>query len=106
MTRRHRSVAPAEASIMTTKLDGPLRRELSIRGQPYTLTITPDGVHLVPKGRRKGHELKWEDFVSGDAALATALNASLARGPSPPEAPPTKPKRVSPKKPARTARKR
>jgi hypothetical protein len=32
---------------------------------------------LVPKGRRKGHEIAWKDLVSGDAALATALNASL-----------------------------
>lgn len=67
---------------MTTKLDGSLKRELSVRGEPYTLTITPDGLHLVPKGRRKGYELRWEDFVSGDAALATALNASLARAPA------------------------
>ena len=63
---------------MTTRLDGPLKRELSIRGEPYTLTISPDGLHLVPKGRRKGQELRWADLVSGDAALATALNASLA----------------------------
>jgi hypothetical protein len=93
---------------MTTKLDGPLRRALSIRGQAYTLTIAPDGLHLVPKGRRKGHELKWEDFVSGDAALATALNASLARGPSPPQpARPNRKRAVPARTPARRkARKR
>ena len=32
---------------------------------------------LVPKGKRKGMELAWKDLVSGQAALATALNASL-----------------------------
>jgi hypothetical protein len=47
------------------------------------LTIAPDAMHLVPKGHRKGYELAWVDLVSGDAALATALNASLARGPKP-----------------------
>ena len=65
---------------MTTKLDSPLKRELSIREQPYTLTISPTGLHLAPKGRRKGYELAWIDLVSGDAALAVALNASLAHG--------------------------
>jgi len=68
---------------MTTKLDGKLRRELNILGKLYTLTLTPEGLNLAPKGRRKGYELAWADFVSGEAALATALNASLARGPKP-----------------------
>lgn len=63
---------------MTTKLGGTLKRELSIKGEPYTLTISPERLHLVRKGRRKGYELAWEDLISGDAALATALNASLA----------------------------
>ena len=68
---------------MTTKLDSQLKRELSILGKPYTLTLSPEGLNLAPKGRRKGYELAWVDLVSGDAALATALNASLARGPKP-----------------------
>lgn len=66
---------------MTTKLDGPLKRELTVLGKAYTLTLSPMGLNLVPKGRRKGYELAWADLVSGDAALATALNASLGRGP-------------------------
>lgn len=68
---------------MTTKLEGSLKRELAIGTQPYTLTISPHGFTLVPKGRRKGHELAWADLVSGDAALATALNASLAHASAP-----------------------
>jgi len=62
---------------MTTKLDGPLRRELEIDGAPYMLTIAPKGMTLMLKGRRKGFELEWAALVSGDAAIATALNASL-----------------------------
>jgi hypothetical protein len=62
---------------MATKLERPLKREIEIEGKPYTLTISPQGMKLVPKGRRKGHEIAWKDLVSGDAALATALNASL-----------------------------
>jgi len=62
---------------MMTPLDKPLRRELHINGQPYTLTVAPEGLKLVEKGRRKGITLRWQDLVSGDAALATALQASL-----------------------------
>ncbi len=63
---------------MTTKLEGPLKREIHIDGSAYTLTLTPGGLTLVLKGRRKGFDLEWKALVSGDAALATALNASLA----------------------------
>jgi hypothetical protein len=34
-------------------------------------------VKVVEKGRRKGQSLSWTAFVSGDAALAAALRASL-----------------------------
>lgn len=64
---------------MTTRLDKPVRREIEIEDRPYTLTIDPDGLKLVEKGHRKGHELRWRDLVNGDAALAAALSASLAR---------------------------
>jgi hypothetical protein len=63
-----------------TPLDKPLRRELRIGDQPYTLTITPEELKLVAKGRRKGLVLRWADLVSGDAALAAALHASLEAG--------------------------
>ncbi|MBN6104830.1 hypothetical protein JR064_21945 [Xanthomonas sp. CFBP 8703] len=63
-----------------TPLDKPLRRELEIDGRPYTLTVDPDGLKLAEKGRRKGLALRWSDLVNGDAALATALQASLAAG--------------------------
>ena len=62
---------------MTTKLDGPLKRELEIAGTLYTLTITPEEMTLVLKGKRNGFALEWSALVSGEAALATALNASL-----------------------------
>jgi hypothetical protein len=64
---------------MATKLDKPLKREIDIAGKPYMLTIAPEGLKLVPKGKRKGQELSWDALVSGEAALAAALNASLQR---------------------------
>ena len=71
---------------MTTRLDGPLKRELTIDGTDYTLTLTPQGFTLALKGKRKGFDLEWTALVNGDAALATALNASLtaklAEGPA------------------------
>ena len=66
---------------MVTKLDRPLKREILVDGAPYTLTITADGFVLALKGRRKGYTLSWIDLVSGDAALATALNATLSMAP-------------------------
>lgn len=62
---------------MTTKLEKELKREIEIGSEAYTLTIAPQGLKLTPKGKRKGTELLWKDLVSGDAALATALNASV-----------------------------
>ena len=62
---------------MATKLDKSLKRELEVNGDLYMLTISPDGMKLVAKGKRKGHELTWKDLISGQAALAVALNASL-----------------------------
>jgi hypothetical protein len=88
---------------LTTKLDSQLKRELILRGKPYTLVISPDRLALTPKGKRKGYELAWVDLISGDAALAVALNASLAHGPKPepaptqaPRPPSSKPKRAKP----------
>ena len=64
---------------MTTKLERPLRREVKLGGEPWVVTITPHGLKLTRKGRRKGIELQWKDLVSGEAALAASLNASLRR---------------------------
>lgn len=64
---------------MTTKLTNAFKRELDINGDKYTLTVSPEGFKLVPKGKRKGVEINWSQLVNGEAALATALNASLAQ---------------------------
>lgn len=62
---------------MATKRKSALKRELKIGAASYILTIAPDGFKLVPKGKRKGYEMSWKSLVSGDAALAVALHASL-----------------------------
>lgn len=67
---------------MATKLEKPLKREVMIGEQAYMLTISPEGLKLVVKGKRNGLELAWKALVSGDAALASALNASVGGTPS------------------------
>jgi hypothetical protein len=62
---------------MTTKLDKPLKRELEIDGRLYTVTISPEGVKVVEKGKRKGPELSWHSIVSGDAQLTQDLKLSI-----------------------------
>ena len=64
---------------MATLLEKTLKRELSIGGRAYILAISPEGLKLTLKGRRKGFELQWDALVSGDAALAVALNASIGK---------------------------
>lgn len=60
-----------------TKLDKVLKREIDIDGQAYIVTLSPEGLKLTQKGKRKGQEVTWKALVSGDAALASALNASV-----------------------------
>jgi predicted component of type VI protein secretion system len=62
---------------MTTRLDKTLKRELTLEGRTFILAVSPEGLKLTLKGKRNGQELRWSDLVSGDAALAAALNASL-----------------------------
>jgi len=64
---------------MATALSKDLKREVMIKDKPFTLTIGPTGLKLTQKGHRNGVDLKWEDIVDGDAALAAALNASVQR---------------------------
>ena len=62
---------------MATKLEKPIKRELEHAGVLYTVTISPDGVRVVEKGKRKGRELSWDAIISGDAELTQALRISV-----------------------------
>jgi hypothetical protein len=62
---------------MIAKLSAPLRREIPVGRANYVVTISPAGLKLALKGKRNGYEVDWKSLVSGDAALAAALNASL-----------------------------
>jgi hypothetical protein len=62
---------------VATPLNKPIRRELELDGKLYTVTVSPGGVKVVPKGRRKGHEISWESLLSGEAELRRDLSMSL-----------------------------
>ena len=64
---------------MTTSLDKTLRRQINVKGQDYIVTLSPEGLKITLKGKRKGLALSWNALVSGDAALAVALNASVGQ---------------------------
>ncbi|HYD53834.1 MAG TPA: hypothetical protein VEA99_14450 [Gemmatimonadaceae bacterium] len=62
---------------MTTKLEKALKREVDVNGVAYTVTLSPDGLKLVEKGKRTGQELSWEQLVRGDVALTQDLADSI-----------------------------
>jgi hypothetical protein len=62
---------------VTAKLDGPIRRELKLGKELYTVIVSPEGVKIALKGRRKGREISWETLLSGDAELTQALKMSV-----------------------------
>ena len=62
---------------MTTKLEKSIKRELEHAGVVYTVTIAPDGIKVVEKGKRKGREVSWGSIISGDAELSEALRISI-----------------------------
>ncbi|MGM9489251.1 hypothetical protein [Ideonella sp. YS5] len=64
---------------MATALDRELKRQITVNGAAYTVVLDPQGMRLVGKGKRRPEvELRWSDLLSGEAALAVALNASLS----------------------------
>ena len=64
---------------MVTALDKELKRQITVDGASYTVAVNPEGIRLTGTGKRKPEvALRWRDLLSGEAALAVALNASLA----------------------------
>ena len=62
---------------MTTALDRPMKREIEVDGTRYTVTISPEGIKVTEKGKRKSQEITWRDIISGDAALRRDLSLSV-----------------------------
>jgi hypothetical protein len=47
---------------MPTKLRKPIKREIEIEGETYTVTLSPEGLRLTRKGFRKGHAVSWKSL--------------------------------------------
>lgn len=62
---------------MATKLDKTIKRELDLDGKLYTVTMSPEGVKITPKGARKGQEITWTTLLGGDTELRQDLNVSV-----------------------------
>jgi hypothetical protein len=48
---------------MSTKLDKPIRREIEIEGEPFTLVVGPDGLRLTRKRFRSGLAVSWKALM-------------------------------------------
>ena len=72
-----------ELGTVATALTKTLRRQVSVDGLDYMVALDPEGIRLTQKGKRRAEvELRWRELVSGEAAMAVALNASLAARPA------------------------
>lgn len=92
---------------MTTVLDKELKRQVTVDGAEYIVAIHPEGFRVTGKGKRTPLvDLRWRDLLSGDAAMAVALNASLTQKRQPPtkavsKPPPASAPKRAPKTPSR-----
>jgi hypothetical protein len=62
-----------------TPLDKTLKRLVKIKGNDFVVTLTPDTLRVTRKGHQRGVEMRWESLVSGESALAVALQASVGK---------------------------
>lgn len=53
---------------MTTPLSKTIKREITHAGKAYTVTVSPEGVKVTPKGARNGPELTWAQIIDGRPA--------------------------------------
>jgi hypothetical protein len=71
---------PVKTLHVATVLDKELKRQVTVDGVDYTVAVDPEGIRLTGKGKRRPEvELRWIDLLSGEAAMAVALNASLTK---------------------------
>jgi hypothetical protein len=64
---------------VSTNRDVRLTLEVKLRDQPYVLTVTAQAFKLARKGRRAQIELPWTAFLDEDAAMLSALHASMRK---------------------------
>ena len=60
-------------SLMPTKLEKTIRREIEIDGEPFTISISPDGFRLTRKRFRSGVALSWKSLWARHGGEASSL---------------------------------
>jgi hypothetical protein len=58
---------------MATKLDKTIRREIEIDGEPFTISISPEGLRLTKKRFRSGVAMSWKSLWGRHVAEAPSL---------------------------------
>jgi hypothetical protein len=53
-----------------TPLDKPLKRQIDIQGQAFTVTMDASGVKITKKAHRNGIEVRWADLIKNDPGMA------------------------------------
>jgi hypothetical protein len=61
---------------MPTKLEKTIRREIEIDGEPFTISISPDGFRLTRKRFRSGVALSWKSLWARHGGEASSLPES------------------------------
>jgi hypothetical protein len=61
---------------MATKLEKPIRREIEIDGEPFTVIISSEGLRLTKKRFRSGVALSWKSIWSRFGGTASTLSGS------------------------------
>jgi hypothetical protein len=67
---------------MSTKLDKTIRREIEIDGEPFTITISPEGFRLTRKRFRSGVALSWKSLWTrhhGDVSFTDPSDSTTDR---------------------------
>ena len=55
-----------------TPLDKPLKRQIDVEGQAFTVTLDADGIKITKKAHRNGIEVRWADLIGNDSTLASS----------------------------------
>jgi hypothetical protein len=59
-----------------TPLDKPLKRQIDVDGQAFTVTLDATGIKITKKAHRNGMEVRWADLIKNDPTLAGSSEPS------------------------------
>jgi hypothetical protein len=58
-----------------TPLEKPLKRQIDIEGQAFTVTLDATGIKITRKAHRNGIEHRWADLIGDDHDVATTTDS-------------------------------